>query len=206
MGTLLTVVVVIVIIVLVIWFFSAVSRSGSSGSTTQRTYEAPMTQRQWTNPPTDGQPYTTGTWGTGTDTWTPTPINDPTYTTPPWAAPPPSPPQPGGMVIRGSRPGRNPGDTRLITPDTNSEFSIYIPTSVRIYQNQKTCKVCHQPITIGDSRYGWARCMTTNRLVHGRCYNYIKSSSRNSTVRNWCVVCEGSCQSNQAMRIEGKQF
>jgi molybdopterin-synthase adenylyltransferase len=80
---------------------------------------------------------------------------------------------------------------------------IWRPTNVKVYYRQKICAVCGQSIDMSYHRTGWARCLATNKLVHGHCYTY---AARHTSIPNWCAVCGGPCTSGSAMRIEGIEF
>jgi len=44
------------------------------------------------------------------------------------------------------------------------------PESIAVRFNQKTCRICHQSIDQGFVKKGWVRCLGTQELVHGQCY------------------------------------
>lgn len=106
------------------------------------------------------------------------------------------------MVIKRFKPGRRPAEPGAAGHTGENPFQIDLPAHVTIYQNQQKCIVCQDSILKGDSREGWARCLATNKLVHGGCQTY--AARDNIQIRNWCVVCNGPCQSGQGLRIEGR--
>lgn len=91
-------------------------------------------------------------------------------------------------------------DLGMITT-TNLENPIYIPATIKIYHNQRQCRICKKPINWSSRESGWVRCLSTNLLVHGHCYDFTKR--QHTSERNWCTICSGPCRSNQPMRIEG---
>lgn len=163
----------------------------------QQQMMAPQQQQMW------GSPYTQNPSTLPTMPASP-PFSLPVSPLPPVNTPPPtflpgevSTPQ---IIVKRRRPGTDPASTGYTVP-RNLQDPIRRPDTVPVAHNQKECGVCHQSIDWSSSSTGWARCLQTNRLVHGHCYASMKQDKEE---QNWCAICGGSCQSNQAMRIEGK--
>ncbi|HLG76801.1 MAG TPA: hypothetical protein VKX46_10325 [Ktedonobacteraceae bacterium] len=100
-------------------------------------------------------------------------------------------------TVRAPRPDDEPR-----VPATDIEgvgYTISLPASIPLPNNLSRCKVCGLSIHESFSKTGWARCMQTNKLVHGHCYS-VSSEGRSAT---WCAVCARDCASGQPMRIEG---
>jgi hypothetical protein len=106
--------------------------------------------------------------------------------------------EPKMKIIRRRPP---PGSDLGLTTSTHLEDPLYIPNTVQIYRNQSLCRVCKQSIKWSERRSGWARCLSTNMLVHGHCYEFTHQA--HPSVPNWCTICDGTCQSQQSMRREG---
>ena len=162
----------------------------------QQQMMAPQQQQGW------GSPYTQNP--STLPTLPPSPSFRPSATPLPPVSPLPLPPSTGDVPVpgfkkKGYRAGTDPASTGYTVP-RNLPDPIRRPDTVPVYNNQKECGVCHQLIDWSSSKTGWARCLQTNRLVHGHCYSSMKEGQ---TDPNWCAICGGSCQSDQAMRIEG---
>lgn len=100
-------------------------------------------------------------------------------------------------TVRAPRPDDEP---RI--PPTDIEgvgYTISLPANIPLPNNLSRCKVCGLSIHESFSKTGWARCLHTNKLVHGHCYS-VSSEGRSAT---WCAVCARDCASGQPMRIEG---
>ena len=115
----------------------------------------------------------------------------------------PTPTRQSSFVVKDVRPGfsQESISTTFVPPISGDEIDI--PRTVTIYRNQTLCKICGSNIRRGLRNEGWARCLETQKLVHGQCYSFVKADrSRNRA--NWCAVCEDVCGSGRPMSIEGR--
>ncbi len=91
----------------------------------------------------------------------------------------------------------------ISTPDTGLPNPIPLPSTIQVFFKQEKCSICKKNIHWSSRQTGWARCLSTKKLVHGHCYTSA-AASRAENRANWCAVCGGPCGSGQPMRIEGK--